>query len=87
MVTGKLTLPSNMCLDLLTFKDYFQCYQQVPETEKYYTKENSSIWQMFDEDSPDWLTAVDADSGVVGFPERICMFRRDVFIKQVKQSV
>ena len=39
----------------LKFKDYFQCYQQVPETKKYYTKENSSIWQMFDEDSPDWV--------------------------------
>jgi len=55
MITGKLTLPSNMCLDLLTFKNYFQCYQQVPETEKYYTKENSSIWQIYDEDSPDWV--------------------------------
>lgn len=38
----------------LHFSDYFQCYQQTPEVEKYYTKHNSSIWQMF-EDSPQWV--------------------------------
>ena len=55
MITGNLTLPSDMCLNLLSFKDHFQCYQQVPETVKYYTKENSSIWQMFDEECPQWI--------------------------------
>lgn len=38
----------------LAFQDHFQCYQQVPETELYYTKHNSSIWQMFGE-SPAWV--------------------------------
>ena len=38
----------------LNFDDYFQCYQQTPAIEKYYTKHNSSIWQMF-ETSPQWV--------------------------------
>ena len=42
-------------LDNLNFTDYFDCYKQTPETEKYYTPENSSIWQMFDEESPEWV--------------------------------
>ena len=36
-------------LQALKFEDYFQCYQQTPDTQKYYTEHNSSIWQMFDE--------------------------------------
>ena len=56
MISGHISLNvSNDEIKTLKFKDHFQCYQQVPETEKYYTKENSSIWQMFDEDSPDWV--------------------------------
>jgi hypothetical protein len=38
----------------LQFSDYFQCYQQTPASLQYYTPENSSIWQMFD-DSPLWV--------------------------------
>ena len=38
----------------LNFDDYFQCYQQTPAIEKYYTKHNSSIWQMF-ETAPQWV--------------------------------
>ena len=38
----------------LNFDDYFQCYQQTPAIEKYYTKYNSSIWQMF-ETAPQWV--------------------------------
>ena len=41
-------------LENIKYDDYFQCYQQTPQVEKYYTKHNSSIWQMFDE-SPDWV--------------------------------
>lgn len=42
-------------LDDLEFTDYFSCYTQTEETKKYYTPENSSIWQMFDEESPQWI--------------------------------
>lgn len=55
MISGKLTLPSDMDISLLDFVDYFQCYQQTPEVEQYYTKENSSIWQMFHDESPQWV--------------------------------
>lgn len=56
MISGHITLDiSADNLKSLDFKDNFQCYQQIPEVEKYYTKENSSIWQMFDEESPQWL--------------------------------
>ena len=41
-------------LENIRYDDYFQCYQQTPQVEKYYTKHNSSIWQMFDE-SPEWV--------------------------------
>ena len=41
-------------LQTLKFEDYFQCYQQTPATQKYYTEHNSSIWQMFDE-SPEFI--------------------------------
>ena len=41
-------------LENIRFDDYFQCYRQYEELEKYYTKHNSSIWQMFDE-SPEWV--------------------------------
>ena len=39
----------------INFTDYFQCYQQTPNIEKYYTKYNSSIWQMFDDECPDFI--------------------------------
>jgi len=39
----------------INFTDYFQCYQQTPNIEKYYTKYNSSIWQMFDDKCPDFI--------------------------------
>lgn len=56
MINGHISLNiSNDAIKTLKFKDYFQCYQQVPETEKYYTKENSSIWQMFHDESPKWV--------------------------------
>lgn len=42
-------------LDRLIFTKYFPCYTQTPDTRKYYTAENSSIWQMFDEESPEWV--------------------------------
>jgi len=42
-------------LEALQFTDYFACYTQTTETKQYYTPENSSIWQMFHEDSPDWV--------------------------------
>ena len=41
-------------LENIRFDDYFQCYRQYEELEKYYTEHNSSIWQMF-EDSPQWV--------------------------------
>lgn len=41
-------------LDNIDYDDYFQCYQQYDKIEKYYTKHNSSIWQMFEE-SPQWV--------------------------------
>ena len=41
-------------LENIRYEDYFQCYQQYDKIEKYYTKHNSSIWQMFEE-SPDWV--------------------------------
>lgn len=56
MINGHIPLRvSSDEIRALKFEDYFQCYQQVPETEKYYTKENSSIWQMFDDESPLWV--------------------------------
>jgi hypothetical protein len=42
-------------LTQLKYEEYFQCYRQTPATEKYYTEHNSSIWQMFDEQSPKWI--------------------------------
>lgn len=41
-------------LQNLQFKEYFQCYQQTPATQKYYTEHNSSIWQIFDE-APEFI--------------------------------
>jgi hypothetical protein len=51
---GNLSLPIDMDLSALDFQDYFQCYQQLPEIKNYYTKNNSSIWQMLD-DLPLWV--------------------------------
>ena len=42
-------------LQSIPFSDYFQCYQQTESIEKYYTKHNSSIWQMFDDECPTWI--------------------------------
>ena len=55
MITGNINL--NIISDDLTnlcFTDYFACYTQTPETKKYFVPANSSIWQMFDEESPHW---------------------------------
>lgn len=46
---------TNKDLQELKFTDYFACYKQTAETQKYYTPENSSIWQMFHEESPQWV--------------------------------
>lgn len=55
MDTGNINLHINHdVLSNLNFENFAQCYQQVKETEIYYTKHNSSIWQMFDE-SPEWI--------------------------------
>ena len=51
-------LDTGVTLDQLRsikFTDYFQCYQQTPDIEKYYTQHNSSIWQMFDDECPDFI--------------------------------
>lgn len=56
MINGHITIDASPNeIKSLDFKDYFQCYQQMPEVEKYYTKENSSIWQMFDGEIPQWV--------------------------------
>ena len=54
MISGNIILPTSMNLSSLQWQDRYQCYQQTPEIQKYYTEHNSSIWQMFD-DSPDWV--------------------------------
>lgn len=55
MDTGNINLHINHdVLSNLNFENFAQCYQQVKETEIYYNKHNSSIWQMFDE-SPEWI--------------------------------
>jgi hypothetical protein len=55
MIQGHIDLPDLTAeLNALQFSDYFQCYQQTPEVEKYYNQYNSSIWQML-EDCPDWV--------------------------------
>jgi len=41
-------------IQALAFEDHFQTYQQLPAIERYYTAGNSSIWQMFHEESPAW---------------------------------
>ena len=41
-------------LEQLTFVDLQQCYCQYGNLEHYYNKHNSSIWQMFDGDCPQW---------------------------------
>lgn len=56
MIEGHIDLSIGKSeLDALKFTDYFACYTQTPETELYYTPENSSIWQMFHEESPEWV--------------------------------
>lgn len=64
MVHWKITVINTGHLDLslkeedltsINFVDYFQTYQQLPEINTFYNKENSSIWQMFDEDCPGFI--------------------------------
>jgi hypothetical protein len=56
VIKGKIKLTiTKEHLDQLNFTKYFPCYRQTLETEKYYVNENSSIWQMFDEESPEWV--------------------------------
>ena len=56
MISGHIDLRiSHKDLSNLQFVNYFACYTQTPETKEYYTPENSSIWQMYHEDSPTWV--------------------------------
>ncbi len=56
MINGSIDLDIRQSdLANLNFTNYFPCYRQMSEIEKYYTNENSSIWQMFDEESPSWV--------------------------------
>jgi len=56
VINGNIDFNINeLDLKALEFTDYFACYRQTFETEKYYTAENSSIWQMFHEESPQWV--------------------------------
>lgn len=38
----------------LEFHDLHECYRQYEQLDKYYNKHNSSIWQMFDDNCPEW---------------------------------
>lgn len=59
MIKGHINLDINENdLQNLKFEDHFQTYQQRPEISQYYTAENSSIWQMFHEESPAWVHAL-----------------------------
>jgi len=42
-------------LNELRFVDLHECYRQYETLDLYYNKYNSSVWQMFDEECPDWL--------------------------------
>jgi hypothetical protein len=56
MITGNIRLDiTAKVLKNLYFTDYFACYTQTPETQKYFISANSSVWQMFDEESPQWV--------------------------------
>ncbi len=46
---------SSVDLAQLNFVDLQQCYCQYDNLVQYYNKHNSSIWQMFDSDCPQWL--------------------------------
>ena len=55
------TVSGNIQLDItkqdltdLAFVEQMQCYQQTDESQNYYVKENSSIYQIFNE-SPPWV--------------------------------
>ena len=39
----------------LNFFELHECYRQYEMLDQYYNKHNSSIWQMFDYDCPQWL--------------------------------
>lgn len=61
MINGHISL--NITKHQLTeihFTDYFACYRQTPETEAYFTPQNSSIWQMFHDDCPSWIKELSA---------------------------
>ena len=50
----ELSIPDN-AVEELKFVDKQQCYQQVSGMETYFNEHNSSIWQMFDDECPQWL--------------------------------
>jgi quercetin dioxygenase-like cupin family protein len=56
---GHLDIDVNTAqLEQLTFVDLHECYRQYSQlrtVDKYYNKHNSSIWQMFDNNCPDWV--------------------------------
>lgn len=54
MIKGHIALPGTMDLAGVNWQDYFQCYRQLPELEKYYNQHNSCIWQMLD-NNPEWV--------------------------------
>lgn len=55
MIRGNISLDiTKHDLDSLDFQNREQCYQQTPESERYFVPENSSVCQMFDE-SPRWV--------------------------------
>jgi quercetin dioxygenase-like cupin family protein len=39
----------------IKFQDLHECYRQYEQLDAYYNKQNSSIWQMFDDDCPNWV--------------------------------
>lgn len=50
----KLDIKQQDLLDL-DFQKHFSTYRQTPETELYYVDDNSSIWQIFNDECPQWL--------------------------------
>jgi hypothetical protein len=42
----------------LQFEDLHQCYRQYRALDEYYNQHNSSIWQMFDNNCPEWVWSI-----------------------------
>lgn len=42
-------------LDQVQFQEVHECYRQYSQLDNYYHKQNSSIWQMFDDHCPEWV--------------------------------